>query len=150
MAEGVLYCWEHNFFHTALLPHNGVDPLFIHVKSWQSFLNKHMEPWDITPCSPLKVNRRFGGTYRLHLQGRCHLISRWFLARLILRPCRWRRCSSVTSVHFQRATWRYIPEDSTFHNHRSENLKSYTWNQVLLQNLLIFQQLEKFPTFYGF
>jgi hypothetical protein len=26
--------------------------------------------WDITPCSPLKVNRRFGGTYRTHLQGR--------------------------------------------------------------------------------
>jgi hypothetical protein len=25
---------------------------------------------DITPCSPLSVNRRFGGTYRLHLQGR--------------------------------------------------------------------------------
>jgi hypothetical protein len=22
--------------------------------------------WDITPCSPLKVNRRFGETYRLH------------------------------------------------------------------------------------
>jgi hypothetical protein len=26
--------------------------------------------WDITPCSPLRVNRRFGGTYRLHLQCR--------------------------------------------------------------------------------
>jgi hypothetical protein len=26
--------------------------------------------WDITPCSPLKVNQRFGGTCRLHLQGR--------------------------------------------------------------------------------
>jgi hypothetical protein len=26
--------------------------------------------WDITPCSPLRVNRRFGGTHRLHLQGR--------------------------------------------------------------------------------
>jgi hypothetical protein len=26
--------------------------------------------WDITPCSPLKVGRRFGGTYRLHLRGR--------------------------------------------------------------------------------
>jgi hypothetical protein len=26
--------------------------------------------WDITPYSLLKVNRRFGGTYRLHLQGR--------------------------------------------------------------------------------
>jgi hypothetical protein len=25
---------------------------------------------DITPCSPLKVNSRFGGTCRLHLQGR--------------------------------------------------------------------------------
>jgi hypothetical protein len=26
--------------------------------------------WDIAPCNPLKVNRRFGGTCRLHLQGR--------------------------------------------------------------------------------
>jgi hypothetical protein len=26
--------------------------------------------WDITPCSLLKVSRRFGGTCRLHLQGR--------------------------------------------------------------------------------
>jgi hypothetical protein len=26
--------------------------------------------WDITLCSPLKVSRCFGGTYRLHLQGR--------------------------------------------------------------------------------
>jgi hypothetical protein len=25
--------------------------------------------WDIMPCSPLSVNRRFEGTYRLHLQG---------------------------------------------------------------------------------
>jgi hypothetical protein len=25
--------------------------------------------WDITPCSPLKVNQRFGGTCRLQLQG---------------------------------------------------------------------------------
>jgi hypothetical protein len=26
--------------------------------------------WDITQCSPLSVNRLFGETYRLHLQGR--------------------------------------------------------------------------------
>jgi hypothetical protein len=26
--------------------------------------------WDITSCNPLKVNRRFGGTSRLHLRGR--------------------------------------------------------------------------------
>jgi hypothetical protein len=25
--------------------------------------------WDITPRSPLKVNRCFGGTFRLHFQG---------------------------------------------------------------------------------
>jgi hypothetical protein len=53
--------------------------------------------WDVTPCSALSVNRRFVGTYRLHIQ--------W----------RWRRCSSETPVNFQRATRRYIPEDSTFH-----------------------------------
>jgi hypothetical protein len=35
-------------------------------------------------------------------------------------------CSSETSVDFQRTTRRYIPEDSTLHNHRCENLKSYT------------------------
>jgi hypothetical protein len=23
--------------------------------------------WDITPCSPLKINRCFGGTYSVHL-----------------------------------------------------------------------------------
>jgi hypothetical protein len=26
--------------------------------------------WDLTPRNPLKVNRRFGGTCRLHLQDR--------------------------------------------------------------------------------
>jgi hypothetical protein len=26
--------------------------------------------WDTTSCSPLKITRRFRGTYRLHLQGR--------------------------------------------------------------------------------
>jgi hypothetical protein len=26
--------------------------------------------WDMMPCSPLSCNRHFGGTYRLHLQGR--------------------------------------------------------------------------------
>jgi hypothetical protein len=26
--------------------------------------------WDVAPCTPLEVNQRFGGTYRLHIQGR--------------------------------------------------------------------------------
>jgi hypothetical protein len=33
--------------------------------------------WDIAPCSPLKFNRRFGGTYRLHLQSRRIIRSRY-------------------------------------------------------------------------
>jgi hypothetical protein len=32
--------------------------------------------WDKTPCSPLSFNRRFGGTYRLHLQGRINRFSK--------------------------------------------------------------------------
>jgi hypothetical protein len=51
--------------------------------------------WDITPCSPLSVNRSFGGTYRLHTQGR----------------------KIVSSARNQRESrWRYIPEDCILHN----------------------------------
>jgi hypothetical protein len=32
--------------------------------------------WDVTPCSLLSFNRRFGGTYRLHLQGRKNKFSK--------------------------------------------------------------------------
>jgi hypothetical protein len=39
-------------------------------------------------------------------------------------------CSSETSVDFQRTARRYIPEDGTFHTHRCENLKSYTFKFV--------------------
>jgi hypothetical protein len=39
--------------------------------------------------------------------------------------------SSETSVDFQQATRRCIPEDSTFHNHRCENLKSYNMHNDL-------------------
>jgi hypothetical protein len=35
--------------------------------------------WNITPCSPVSVNHRFGGTY-------CHLLARWFLSELNFRP----------------------------------------------------------------
>jgi hypothetical protein len=69
--------------------------------------------WGVTPCSLLKVSWRFGGTYRLHLQGE----SSWQAEAI---------CSSETSVDFHQTTWRYIPEDRTLHNHRCENLKSCT------------------------
>jgi hypothetical protein len=34
-------------------------------------------------------------------------------------------CSTESSVDFQQTTRRYIPEDSTLHNHRFDNLKPY-------------------------
>jgi hypothetical protein len=47
----------------------------------------------MTPCSPLGVNRRFGGTYRLHLQGRKNKFSKKLARKLnlFLRPWRLRR-----------------------------------------------------------
>jgi hypothetical protein len=45
-----------------------------HQNKWNHFMKGLAKTvpssWGITLCSPLKVNRRFGGTYRLHLQGR--------------------------------------------------------------------------------
>jgi hypothetical protein len=59
--------------------------------------------WDVVPCRYF-VNRRFGGTYRLHLQGRSNpraciltvtqstaICPRWFIARRLLLPRIWRR-----------------------------------------------------------
>jgi hypothetical protein len=81
--------------------------------------------WDITSCSPLKVNRRYEGTYRLHLQGkskkwawmqvtsRASLLVTWF----VLVSCFAYSTTSVTPVDFQRTTSCYIPEDSTLHIH---------------------------------
>jgi hypothetical protein len=76
--------------------------------------------WDITPFSPLSVNRRFGGTYCLHLHSANHLLSRWFLAHLIFSTLKMEAiCSSKMSVDFQRTTRCYIPEDGSFHIFRS-------------------------------
>jgi hypothetical protein len=86
--------------------------------------------WDMTPCSPLSFNRRFGGTYCLHLQGRrwhsaCQLLARWFAEPISSTLKKEAICSSETSVETQRTTRRHISEGDTLHNHRCENLKSY-------------------------
>jgi hypothetical protein len=75
--------------------------------------------WDITRCSPMKLNRRFRATYCFHIQSRLRLVPAFTLI------CCWTYystlkmeaiCSSETSVHFPRTTLRYIPEDSTLRN----------------------------------
>jgi hypothetical protein len=99
--------------------------------------------WDITPCSPLKVNRRFGEPYHLHLQ------SRRISPARNQRESRWKTqpysvsyltlkmeviCSSETSLDFQRTTRLHIPEDRTLHNHRCENLNSSILSSHLIQS----------------
>jgi hypothetical protein len=79
--------------------------------------------WDVAPCRSCKMNRRFGGTYRLHLQSRKirepgASVSRWLQTLQAIR-------SAETSVQFTRSTQRHIPEDGTLHSHRRENVKSY-------------------------
>jgi hypothetical protein len=54
--------------------------------------------WDITPCDPFKIIWHFGGTCRLHLQGK-----------------RWRWRPTETSVDFQWTAWCYIPEGRTLY-----------------------------------
>jgi hypothetical protein len=95
--------------------------------------------WDIMKCSQLKVNRRFGGTYRLQLQVEeeaeqeisvktggeqnlclppvftmvsCSAFSSIFKTEA--------SCSSETSVHTERTTWRYISHGRTLLNHPCE------------------------------
>jgi hypothetical protein len=58
--------------------------------------------WDITPCSPLKVNQRFGRTYHFHLQGQRII---WVRNQ---RESRWQA----------ELSW-------ALHDHCCENLKSF-------------------------
>jgi hypothetical protein len=48
-----------------------------------------------------------------------------------------RICSSETTVEFQRTTRRYIPEDSTLHNHRCENLKSNIYKFIAFTQIYV-------------
>jgi hypothetical protein len=59
--------------------------VFVEFKVLTAVVMKSSVFWDIMPCSPLKVNRRFGRTYPLNLQGAVlAIIFMLFLAWLIL------------------------------------------------------------------
>jgi hypothetical protein len=102
--------------------------------------------WHLTPCSPVKANGCFGGTCRLHLQGRARnqacfmLVSRLAYSSTLKMEA---ICSSETSVDVHRNARRYIPEDRALHNHRCNNLKSsisffdFPSDKVLLLLLLL-------------
>jgi hypothetical protein len=60
------------------------DYLDLQRKNWQAVgfevfravVMKSIIIWDMTPCSPSSFNRRFGGTYHLHHQGRKNRFSK--------------------------------------------------------------------------
>jgi hypothetical protein len=103
------------------------DPVGFQVLA--AVVTKGSRFWDIAPCSPLKVNWRFGGPYRLNYQvweisqkNHCEVRSK--LAACFMFVCYLAyssalkmeaTCSSEMSVDFQRATRRYIPEDWNLH-----------------------------------
>jgi hypothetical protein len=75
-------------------------------------------------CSPLRANRRFGGTCCRHLRdqrisrSRKQCERRWQanLGEMFLRN---------VSSRSSKTTRRYIPENSALHNRQGANLKSY-------------------------
>jgi hypothetical protein len=82
--------------------------------------------WNIAPCSSVNVSWCFRGSCRLHLQGRRvnqarnqHEIAYFMLVCLLLGlpsiENMEAKCSSESSVDFQRTIRRYIPEDRTLH-----------------------------------
>jgi hypothetical protein len=75
--------------------------------------------WDITPCSPLKINRRFVRTRRLHLQRR--RISRTSVKVDEKQgSVPQKRVLILKELHGS-----YIPEDGALHKYRCQNLRSY-------------------------
>jgi hypothetical protein len=62
LGKTVLFTLLHNIF--GLLPFNVPSEFLTPVTIKSSVF------WDITPCSPVKVSRRFGRTYCPHLQNR--------------------------------------------------------------------------------
>jgi hypothetical protein len=125
-------------------PDTSIDVMDLVVQ--RPLCTKNSVFWEITPCSPLKVNQHLGRTCRLHLQGRrlskarnWHEASRMKIKRFVANSAifftlvsylaysstiKIETCYSETSVDLQRTTWSYIPEDKTLYKHRCKNLIS--------------------------
>jgi hypothetical protein len=90
---------------------------------------KTVDLWYVALCR-FWVNQRFGGTYRLRLQGRKIRDRGTSVSRYLQTDFSTLKMevihSSETSVN-QGSTQRRIPED-IFHSHRCANLKIYKMN----------------------
>jgi hypothetical protein len=80
--------------------------------------------WNITQCSPLKVDRYFGGNIASILRVKPAWKKMVIYCSSHSSALNIKTCSSETSLHFH-TTRSHIPEDRTFHNFDSGNLRSY-------------------------
>lgn len=90
-------------------------------------MEKNCILWDVTPCTPLKISRRFGVVCHLCLQDRrisqtIPACSRQQVGFSTLKVDL--TFSSQTAIDLQWATRRFMPEDRTGLVHRCENRKS--------------------------
>jgi hypothetical protein len=88
--------------------------------------------WDITQCSPLSVNRRYGVTCSALLATCFRLVSCLAYSSTLKMDA---TCSSKTSVDFQRTTRCYISENKTLHKgHCSLIMSLLTFLCILLDH----------------
>jgi hypothetical protein len=69
----IQYCdgpWAGLLKYQGSIPNGGKIFFYVGFEVSTAVVMKSIIFWDMTPCSLLSCNRRFGGTYRLHLQGR--------------------------------------------------------------------------------
>jgi hypothetical protein len=96
----------------------------------------------------MQVNRRFKGTFHLHLLATCLILVSWLAYTSALNMVA--TCSSETSVDFGRTTRRNIPGDRTLHGHRCENFKSYGLNGVLKEVMCqLHNEAEQFSQYFS-
>jgi hypothetical protein len=96
--------------------------ILVWFESLHSCSSKSSVFWDITSCSPLKLNKRFRGIYVYvpHLQGwRVGWASNQLAVSFTLACASTMKmvvtCSSKTSVDFQQTTWHHISENRTLY-----------------------------------
>jgi hypothetical protein len=110
----------HSYLRNALSRELGLKLLYVGFDVLTAVVMKSIIFWDISLCSTLKVNRRFGGTYRFHLQVR--RISRAWNQR----EAGGKQSHSLQS-YFCSSVYRWV----SYLNESSSHLLCYmtTWNQ---------------------
>jgi hypothetical protein len=80
--------------------------------------------WEVPPCGSCR-NRRFGLTYRLHLQSENNQRNNNTFTLKIEAIC------SSETLDYTRTTRRHIPKDGILHSHRSEKPQILYLNSIL-------------------